>query len=42
MSEEKPDEKPDTNQGANTKEQAKFLRDTGLGNQYHGGRPFGK
>ncbi len=42
MSEEKPDEKPNTNQGRDVKEQTKFLRETGLGNQYQGSRPFGK
>ncbi len=42
MSEEKPDKKPNTNQGIDPKEHAKFLRETGLGNQYQGTRPFGK
>ena len=42
MSEEKPDKEPYTYQWKDPKEHAKFLRETGLGNQYHGSRPFGK
>jgi hypothetical protein len=38
----KPDKEPHTNHGRPPAENAKFLRDTGLGNQYHNGRPFGK
>lgn len=43
MSKETPKEKKlGGNQGRDAKEQAKALRGTNLGNQYQGGRPFGK
>ncbi len=41
-SEKKLVKEPETNHGKTPAENAKFLRGTGLGNQYQNGRPFGK